>query len=178
MTNQNIIRRYIVIGERRFSNYWWAIVFLIGSMGFLLTGISSYLGQDLLPIIHSESINFFPQGLLMCFYGSLAFLLSLYWWLLILWNVGGGFSEIDFQKGYIRIFRWGYPGKNRRIDLQYPIKDVEAIKIEQKFRTILIRLKGKREIPFIGTTEPLTLKLLETQASELASFLDAPLEGF
>jgi hypothetical protein len=53
----------------------------------------------------------------MCFYGSLGFLLSIYWWFLIFWNVGGGFNEFNKKEGFIRIFRWGYPGKNRKIDL-------------------------------------------------------------
>jgi hypothetical protein len=32
-------------------------------LGFLLTGLSSYLQFDLLPVIHSQNIVFFPQGL-------------------------------------------------------------------------------------------------------------------
>jgi len=43
MFNNNLIRRYIIIGERRFSNYWWASVILLGAIGFLITGITSYL---------------------------------------------------------------------------------------------------------------------------------------
>nr|UZA61439.1 photosystem I assembly protein Ycf4 [Hyalogonium fusiforme] len=83
----------------------------------------------------------------------------------------------------MRIFRWGYPGKNRRIDLSYSLKDVEAIKVElkgasfQPQRTIFLKLKGKREIPLTGIGEPLTLKEIEKQASELANFLQVSLEG-
>nr|AYQ94219.1 hypothetical chloroplast RF4 [Borodinellopsis texensis] len=192
--SQNFIRRYLIIGERRLSNYWWAFVVFLGSVGFLLTGISSYFGVSLgnffsfrVPDISSSlsySVSFFPQGLLMSFYGSLGFLLSLYWWFLIFWNVGGGFNEFDKKNGYIRIFRWGYPGKNRRIDFSYSLKDVEAIKVEFKQvglspaqRTIYLRLKGKREIPLTGIGQPLTLKDIEKQASELANFLQVSLEG-
>ena len=118
----------------------------------------------------------------MSFYGSLGFLLSIYWLFLIFWNVGGGFNEFNKKEGFIRVFRWGYPGKNRRIDLQYSLKDVEAIKVELKQgfdpqRTIYMRLKGKREIPLTGIGQPLTLKDLEKQASELANFLQVSLEG-
>lgn len=125
----------------------------------------------------------------MSFYGSLGFLLSIYWCFLIFWNVGAGFNEFNKKDGFIRIFRWGYPGKNRRIDLLYPLKDVEAIKVEFKKigfspifsgeaeRTIYIRLKGKREIPLTGIGQPLTLKDIEKQASELANFLQVSLEG-
>nr|NP_958394.1 photosystem I assembly protein Ycf4 [Chlamydomonas reinhardtii]O20030.1 RecName: Full=Photosystem I assembly protein Ycf4 [Chlamydomonas reinhardtii]ACJ50125.1 photosystem I assembly protein Ycf4 [Chlamydomonas reinhardtii]ASF83391.1 photosystem I assembly protein Ycf4 [Chlamydomonas reinhardtii]ASF83459.1 photosystem I assembly protein Ycf4 [Chlamydomonas reinhardtii]ASF83523.1 photosystem I assembly protein Ycf4 [Chlamydomonas reinhardtii]ASF83590.1 photosystem I assembly protein Ycf4 [C len=197
MTQNNIlIRRYIIVGERRFSNYWWAIVIFLGSCGFLATGICSYLGipnwLSLLNIgttfssetetLASGIVPFFPQGLLMSFYGSLGFLLSIYWSLLIFWNVGGGFNEFNKKEGFVRIFRWGYPGKNRKIDLSYSLKDIEAIRVELKQgldaqRTIYLRLKGKREIPLTGIGQPLTLKEIEKQASELANFLQVSLEA-
>ena len=185
---QNLIRRYIILGERRVSNYIWALVIFLGSSGFLVTGLASYnqLSEvsdgfwQLVPVV--KDVSFFPQGLLMSFYGSLGFLLSFYWAFNIFWNVGGGFNEFNKKEGKIRIFRWGYPGKNRRIDLSYPLKDVEAIKVELKQgldsqRTIFLKLKGKREIPLTGIGEPLTLKEIEKQASELANFLQVSLEG-
>ena len=46
--NPDFIRRYIVIGSRRVSNYWWAAVIGLGGLGFLLTGLSSYLKFNLL----------------------------------------------------------------------------------------------------------------------------------
>lgn len=182
MNKENIIRRYMIIGERRISNYWWSSIILIGALGFLLTGLSSYFEFNLFPSSQSLQITFFPQGLLMCFYGSLGCLLSIYWWLLIFWNVGGGFNEFNKKEGFIRIFRWGYPGKNRKIDLFYTLKDVEAIRVELKQgldsqRTIYMKLKGKREIPLTGIGEPLTIQEIEKQASELANFLQVSLEG-
>jgi hypothetical protein len=212
MNNDNLIRRYLIIGERRFSNYWWATVVLVGAIGFLFTGLLSYLNSKMnsneafemnwmvfkainfwaqlnekttnVTTASSTQISFFPQGLLMCFYGSLGFLLSLYWWFLIFWNVGGGFNEFNKKEGFIRIFRWGYPGQNRKIDLYYTLKDVEAIKVELKQgafadsqRTIYLKLKGKKEIPLTGIGEPLTIQEIEKQASELANFLQVSLEG-
>lgn len=184
---QVLIRRYIIIGERRISNYWWSIFVSLGSLGFLSTGIISYFStinssNQILIDVQSASIPFFPQGLLMSFYGSLGILLSLYWWFLIFWNVGGGFNEFNKKEGLIRIFRWGYPGKTRKIDFTYSLKDVEAIKVELKQgldpqRTIYLKLKGNREIPLTGIGQPLTLKDIEKQASELANFLQVSLEG-
>jgi hypothetical protein len=185
------IRRYIIVGERRFSNYFWTFIVFLGSCGFLSTGISSYfklqstsIETNSIALADYSQVSFFPQGLLMSFYGSLGVLLSIYWLVLIFWNVGGGFNEFNKKDGLIRVFRWGYPGKNRRIDLSYPVKDVEAIKVElnqaslwDTQRTIYMRLKGKREIPLTGVGEPLTLKDLEKQASELANFLQVSLEG-
>ncbi len=186
---QNLIRRYIILGERRTSNYIWSLVVFLGSFGFLFTGLSSYYEFSWLsssPILSVKDLSFFPQGLLMSFYGTLGFLLSFYWGFNIFWNVGGGFNEFNKKEGKIRIFRWGYPGKNRRIDLSYSLKDVEAIKVELKQgldpqRTIYLKLKGpasqQREIPLTGIGEPLTLKEIEKQASELANFLQVSLEG-
>ncbi len=174
--SEKLIRRYLIVGERRPSNYWWASTVLIGSLGFLITGITSYFGMG------TNSIAFFPQGLLMSFYGSLGFFLSFYWWFLIFWNVGSGFNEFNKKENSLRIFRWGYPGKNRRIDLSYSLGDIEAIRVElnqglDSQRTIYLKLKGKREIPITGIGQPLTLKEIETQASELANFLQVAIEG-
>nr|AOY36042.1 photosystem I assembly protein Ycf4 [Hariotina sp. MMOGRB0030F] len=207
MNQENFIRRYFIVGERRFSNYWWATLIFIGSVGFLFTGVSSYLTmlnfsisfssnnevlnsipgfnfilQNMFHTSTTETIHFFPQGLLMCFYGSLGFLLSLYWWFLIFWNVGGGFNEFNKKENFIRIFRWGYPGKNRKIDLYYTLKDVESIRVEiqqglDSQRTIFLKFKGNREIPITGIGQPLTLQEIEKQASELANFLQVSLEG-
>ena len=142
-----LIRRYVVVGSRRFSNYWWAFIILLGGFGFLLTGVSSYLNSDLLPFINSKNILFFPQGLVMCFYGILGLIFSCYLWLTLFWGVGGGFNEFNKKQGIVRIFRWGFPGKNRRIDLSYDIKDIEAIRVEIKEglnprRILYIRVKG------------------------------------
>lgn len=147
-----LIRRYIVVGSRRFSNYWWASVILLGGFGFLLTGISSYLSFNLLPFINEKNILFFPQGLVMCFYGILGLIFSCYLWLTIFWGVGGGFNEFNKKQGIVRIFRWGFPGKNRRIDLSYDIKDIEAIRVEIKEglnprRILYIRVKGNTTVP-------------------------------
>jgi len=186
---KSLVRRYIITGERRSSNYWWAFIISFGSIGFLSTGIFSYLGTNNIANISLENgflnnqlIPFFPQGLLMSFYGMLGFLLSLYWWFLIFWNIGSGFNEFNKKEGLIRIFRWGYPGKNRKIDLSYSLNEVEAIKVELKQgldpqRTIYLKLKGNREIPLTGIGQPLILKDIEKQASELANFLQVSLEG-
>nr|UZA61440.1 photosystem I assembly protein Ycf4 [Hyalogonium fusiforme] len=75
---------------------------LLGSSGFLLSGISSCSASlkemNILAFLQVYSprpvegdVSFFSQGLIMCFYGTLGFLLSFYWWFNIFWNVGSGF---------------------------------------------------------------------------------------
>lgn len=175
-----LVRRYVIVGSRRVSNYVWASVSGLGGLDFLLTGLSSYFKVNLLPIIHAENIDFFPQGLVMCFYGTLGILFSFYITLTIIWSVGGGFNIFDKENGVVRIFRWGFPGKNRRIDLSYPISDVLAIRLELKEglnprRTILLRVKGQREIPLTRVGQPMTLEEIEKLAADLAQFLQKDL---
>lgn len=177
----NLIRRYIIVGSRRFSNYWWTVSICLGALGFLLTGISSYLKFDIFPLIVSKNIQFFPQGLVMCFYGLFGLTFSFFLGFTLFWNVGEGFNEFNKKDGIVRIFRWGFPGRNRRIDLFYLINDIDAIKVEFKQgfnprRTISLCIKGKRNIPLTRIGQPLTLEEIEKQASELAKFLQVSLQ--
>lgn len=173
---EKLIRRYKVLGSRRLSNYVWSFSIFVGSIGFLITGISSYLDISIVFFINSPNITFFPQGLVMTFYGILGCIFSIYLWLTILWNVGGGYNEFNQKTRKISIFRWGFPGKNRRINLLYSMDEIESIKIELKKglnpkQTIYLKIQDKKEIPLTRVSQPLTLELMEKQASELAKFL-------
>ena len=121
-----------VLGSRRFSNYWWASIVTMGASGFFLAGISSYLKVNLLIVTDATQLIFVPQGLVMGLYGAAGLLLATYLWLVVLWDLGGGYNEFNQETGTLKIFRWGFPGKNRRIDLRYSMKDVEAIRVELK----------------------------------------------
>lgn len=119
----------------------------------------------------------------MCLYGVVGFFFSLYLWLAIFWKVGEGFNEFNKKTGKVRIFRLDFPGKNRRMNLVYPITDIEGIRLEviegfNPKRTIYVRLKDKREIPLMGTEQPLPLDQIEDMASELAMFLQVALDDF
>ena len=179
--NNQLIRRYTVIGSRRISNYIWAFLIFLGSISFLITGFSSYFNKNFFILFNSKNIVFFPQGLIMCFYGFLGLIFSIYLLLTILWSVGGGFNEFNKIDGIVRIFRWGFPGKNRRIRLEYKIEQVEAIKIKLKQglnpkRMIYLQIRGKKEIPLTRVGQPLTLEEIEAQAAELAKFLQVSLQ--
>lgn len=171
-----------VVGSRRFSNYWWATIVTLGATGFLLAGVSSYLHINLLPFSDPTKLVFIPQGIAMGFYGVAGTLLSLYLWLTILWDVGGGYNEFDRQSGQVKIFRWGFPGKNRKIELTCKTEDVQSVKVELREglnpkRSLYLRVKGKRDIPLTRVGQPLSLAELENQGAELARFLGVPLEG-
>jgi hypothetical protein len=186
MTAQSIstgkVLRYEVVGSRRLSNYWWATVTSIGGTGFFLAGLSSYLHINLLPFSSPTDLSFVPQGLAMGFYGIAALLLALYLWLVIAWNVGSGYNEFNKETGLIRIFRWGFPGKNRQVEATCRLADVQSILIVVREglnpkRALYIRIKGRRDIPLTRVGQPLPLAKLEDQGAEIARFLGVPIEG-
>ncbi|CEF98447.1 Photosystem I Ycf4, assembly [Ostreococcus tauri] len=171
-----------VTGAKRFSNYFWASVVTTGASGFLIAGASAYLHHNLLFFIDATEIKFFPQGLVMSFYGVAGALLATYLWLTISWDVGSGYNEFNKDEGIMRIFRYGFPGKNRRINLVSDLADVQAVRVEisegvNPRRVVYVRCKGKRDIPLTRIGQPLTLAEVEQRAAELAKFLQVPIEG-
>lgn len=201
-TSSITTRRYFITGSQRLSNFFWASLIFLGGAGFLLTGFFSFLSRgtpsvdsqtvgtakeglhffnlSFLPLANS-SIKFFPQGLIMCFYGCSALIFSLYLWLTIFWKVGNGFNEFNKETGVVRIFRWGLPGKDRQIDFSYSLKDIEALRVSLKEginprRSIALQIKGKGEIPLTRIGEPMALQDIENQASELANFLKVEIQ--
>jgi len=187
MTTQTIsasdrILRQPILGSRRLSNYLLASVVTLGGVGFLLAGLSSYLHQDLLPLGDPSQLIFIPQGIAMGFYGVAGTALALYLWLVIVLDVGGGYNEFNRETGFVKIFRWGYPGKNRQIEVGCRIEDVQAIRVDLKEglnprRALYLRIKARRDVPLTRVGQPLSLSDLENQGAELARFLGVPLEG-
>lgn len=179
---ENRVIHQKVVGSRRFSNYWWAAVVTIGATGFFLAALSSYYKVNLLPVGDATGLLFIPQGIAMGFYGVAGLLLGLYLWLVILWDIGGGYNEFNKETGMVKIFRWGFPGKNRQIEFSSRTQDIESIRVEIKEginprRALYLRAKNRREVPLTRVGQPLSLTELENQGAELARFLGVPLEG-
>nr|YP_010128126.1 photosystem I assembly protein Ycf4 [Viscum articulatum]QPP20698.1 photosystem I assembly protein Ycf4 [Viscum articulatum] len=173
----------LITGSRNKINFCWALILFFGSLGFIWVGTSSYLGRNLISLFPYQQIKFFPQGIVMSLYGIAGLFLSYYLWCTISWNVGSGYDRFDRKKGIVCIFRWGFPGKNRRIFFRFLMKDIQSIRIEVKeglsTRRALfyMELRGQMEIPFlIRTDENLTPREIEQKAAELASFLRVPIE--
>jgi len=179
---ENRVIRQSVLGSRRFSNYWWAIVVSLGATGFFLAGLSSYTQVNLLPVGDATQLIFIPQGVAMGFYGVAAVAMALYLWLVILLDVGGGYNEFNKETGRVQIFRWGFPGKNRKIEFGCRTQDVQSIRVEIKEglnprRALYLRVKDRQDVPLTRVGQPLSLTELENQGAELARFLGVPLEG-
>jgi hypothetical protein len=154
----------------------------LGATGFLLSGLSSYLQVNLLPFSDPTQLVFIPQGIAMGFYGVAGLLLASYLWLVILWNVGGGYNEFNKETGKLTIARSGFPGQNRRIEIQHDLTDVLAVRVDIREglnpkRALYLKLKGRPDVPLTRVGQPLPLSDLENQGAELARFLQVPLEG-
>jgi hypothetical protein len=154
----------------------------LGATGFLLAGLSSYLKVNLIPFADPTQLIFVPQGITMGFYGVVGLLLALYLWFVTIMDVGGGYNEFNKETGSIKIFRWGFPGKNRRIEINLKTQDVQAVRVVLKEglnprRACYLRTKGRRDIPLTRVGQPLSLAEVENQAAGLARFLGVPIEG-
>jgi hypothetical protein len=168
-----------VLGSRRLSNLLMALMVSLGGVGFLLTSLSSYLQRDLLPIGHPAELDWVPQGLVMGLYGVAAVLLATYLWAVIGIDVGSGSNRFDRAAGQATISRRGF---RQRIDVEIPLRDIQAVKVEVRDglnprRRLALRVQGRRDMPLTRVGEPIPLADLELSGAQLARFLGVPLEG-
>ena len=176
------IRRDTIVGSRRFSNYFWSFFLCVGGIGFLLAGLSSYFKINLLPFANTTELIFIPQGLVMMFYGTLSFVISIYIIITVILDIGSGYNEYNRVENLVKIVRKGFPGKNREILLTYPLTNIRAIGIKiteglNPTRSIYLCLKDERKIPLTPVQEPTSISNLEEEAASLAKFLDLKLEN-
>merc|ERR1712151_829167 len=116
----------------------------------------------------------------MGFYGALSFSISIYTFLTVLWDIGGGYNEYNKIENLVKIVRKGFPGKNREILLTYPFNSIQSIGIKiseglNPQRIIYLCLKDERKIPLTPVQEPDSISDLEDKAADLSKFLNIPL---
>lgn len=179
---ENEIRQDKIVGSRRFSNYFWSFLLFFGGIGFSLAGVSSYFQINLLPFANPTELVFIPQGLIMMFYGTLSFGVSIYILITIFLDIGSGYNEYNRIENLVKIVRKGFPGKNREILLTYPLSNIRSIGIKiteglNPTRSIYLCLKDERKIPLTPVQEPTSITNLEEEAANLAKFLDLKLEN-
>jgi hypothetical protein len=154
----------------------------LGGTRFLITGISSWVRENLLPFINIAEIQFFPQGLVICFYGTLAFILGLYLFIRRFFAVGRGFNEYNQEKQQIHIFRWGFPGPNRRLNFFYKFSEIKSLRLESQNQIsnldLYLLLKEERKILLtkFDKDEYRSPQEIEYTYSKLAKFLNVTLE--
>lgn len=126
------ILKEIIEEEDKFVKYFLNLLMLLGSSGFLIVGISSYLQFNIISFLNATNIVFFPQGLIMSFYGTLGLVLTVNQILILFWGVGEGYNEFDKLKGILTIYRKGFPGKNLDICINYSLNDIVRLMMYKK----------------------------------------------
>jgi restriction endonuclease S subunit len=121
--NENLFREEIIEPDKLLK-FIFNNVILLGSLGFFIVGISSYLGYNLVFFLNSTEILFFPQGITMLVYGTLGLLISINQFLVLYWKIGEGYNEFNKLNGKMTIYRKGYPGKNEDVMINYPLNDI------------------------------------------------------
>ncbi|KAF6149239.1 hypothetical protein GIB67_026095 [Kingdonia uniflora] len=159
-----------------------ALIFIVVGIGFKLSPAPSHQWT---PDVY-EGVRksfFFPQGIVMSFYGIVDLFINSYLWRTFSWNVGSGYDRFDRKEGIVCIFRWGFLGINRRIFLRFLMRDIQSIRIEVKEgffsrHVLYMEIRGQGAIPLTRTDENLTPREIEQKAAELAYFLRVPIEIF
>jgi hypothetical protein len=185
MNYQNIeqkplIRDYIE-GSRRLSNIFWALAVSVGGLGFFLSGLSSFFKINLLIFSDSTDISFIPQGIVLVFYGTIGSILGLFLLLTIWWDIGFGYNEYSKETQQVTLYRKGFPGKNRELCLKFNFAELKSIKMFIRDglnpkRQLFLCLNDNREIPLTGVDQPTALNKIETEALNLAKYLNVYLE--
>jgi hypothetical protein len=168
-------------GSRRLSNIFWALTVSLGGFGFFLTGLSSFFGTNLIFFSDSKELSFLPQGIVLIFYGTVGSILGVFILLTVWWNVGSGYNEYNRDLRKIKLYRKGFPGKNRELVFTFSFEEVKSIKlrIEEGLnpkRQLLLCLLDNREIPLTGIEQPMALNKIEDEAIKIAKYLNVFLE--
>jgi hypothetical protein len=168
-------------GSRSRSNIFWSIAVSLGGFGFFLTGLSSFFKTNLLFFSDSTGISFIPQGIVLVFYGTVGSILGIFLALTVWWDVGSGYNEYNRERQQVKLYRKGFPGKNRELVFTFPFEEVKSIKMRIKEginpkRQLLLCLTDSREIPLTGIEQPRALNKIEDEAITIAKYLNVLLE--
>ena len=180
-TESNSVIKTYFTGSRGLSNISLALVVSLGGFGFFLTGLSSFFETNLLVFSNSSEISFIPQGIILLFYGTAGSILGIFLFLTVWWNVGSGYNEYNRDTQKVKLYRKGFPGKNRELTSTFSFEEIKSIKMRIKEginpkRQLLLCLTDSREIPLTGVEQPMALNKIEDEAIKLAKYLNVFLE--
>ena len=119
-------------GSRRLSNIFWAFAVSLGGFGFFLTGLSSFFETNLLFFSDSSEISFIPQGIVLLFYGTVGSILGIFIMLTLWWDVGSGYNEYNRDLQKVKLYRKGFPGKNKELTFVFSFNEIKSIKMRIK----------------------------------------------
>lgn len=175
-------------GARDFVSIFWSIVQPAASLGFLIVGVSTYVGEPIVdwnPITKqflgflrpNEMIQWIPQGIFMSFYGFFGFFLfgplQLF---LVATNKGTGVAEFNKYTRKMTIVR------DEEMIKEVDFEDIKQVVMEYSTmsalgsREVYLIDTNGQEIRFMETVDDLPKRVLERRASTLANFLDVDLD--
>merc|ERR1712124_138948 len=103
------IRRDVFLGARSISNYIFRTGSFFFGLRFIVVGLSSAIKKEIFDFNITKEVVFFPQGMVITFYGIGFFILRVYFFLRVFTDTGSGFNEYDKKKKkVVRIFRKGF----------------------------------------------------------------------
>jgi hypothetical protein len=125
--NTEKILREEIKEDDKILKWFYNIIILLGGVGFLCVGISSYINYDIIFFLRSDKILFYPQGITMCFYGTCALIISINQIKILFNNIGEGYNEFNKDKERMQIYRKGFKGKNSDVNIIYPLTDIVRV---------------------------------------------------
>nr|YP_009670628.1 photosystem I assembly protein Ycf4 [Passiflora lutea]YP_009670684.1 photosystem I assembly protein Ycf4 [Passiflora lutea]QCX29916.1 photosystem I assembly protein Ycf4 [Passiflora lutea]QCX29917.1 photosystem I assembly protein Ycf4 [Passiflora lutea] len=169
-------------GSRTKRNFLCAFILFVSSLGFLVLGIFSCRGKNLILSFWSKQIIFYPQGIpqgILILVGGIAGLfISCFLWCQIFYNVGGGYDLFDKKRDIMYRFRWIFPRNNEHYyyeSCKFPVKDIELILIKLNFYSKHV-LYWETEDSILWFYQTFDRKEIEQKGTRLAAFLDVPLK--
>lgn len=125
--NTEKILREEITEDDKILKWLYNIIILLGGIGFLCVGISSYINYNIIFFLRSDQILFYPQGITMCFYGTCALIVSINQIKILLNNIGEGYNEFNKDKETMQIYRKGFKGKSSDVNIIYPLTDIVRV---------------------------------------------------
>jgi hypothetical protein len=166
------------------SDKMLSLLITIGGLCFLIVGITTFIKQNF--ETPYQVLPFFPQGMVLIFYGTIGTLLGIFQGLTMWWNIGWGFCELDNVSKEVCIYRQGYPGKNEEIRLIFSFKDLNCLKVRtgsgddsnpfNSQKQLLLCLNDGREIPLLTELiKGISFKEFDYQTMVISRYLKIPI---
>jgi hypothetical protein len=180
-TNSSLpIKKYFK-GSRCLENGFWAVVMSLGGLSFFMAGLSSFWKINFLVYFNYNEVAFFPQGLILLFYGTLGSVIGIFLLLNVWWNVGSGYNEYNRDIQKVILYRRGFPGKNKTITFTFAFKTIKAIQLRiqeglNSKHQVLMALDDNREVPLTGSDPVLILQRIEVEALSISKYLNIALK--
>ena len=92
------IRRDVFLGAHSTSNYIFRIKSFFFGFRFIVVGFFSAIKKKIFYFTITKEVVFFPQRMVIIFYGISFFILRVYFFLRVFIDTGSGFNEYDKKK--------------------------------------------------------------------------------